>query len=167
MIYTAGLYVAYTFINAQTGVTSYPYEINGSTDPQPVNSTLRLIICALAPVVIDMGCLGVCLAMACCAGPMLDYVVKRQVLLLLVLPMVLLPSLFILFSLLLCGSLKVSFCQINVGYCHHDLCSKIIIQVFDIMFRLENLRMIKPILLSGLVNGIYWYGMDGFYSTIS
>ena len=107
LIYTAGLYVAYTFINAQTGVTSYPYEINGSTDPQPVNSTLRLIICALAPVVIDMGCLGVCLAMACCAGPMLGLCCKRLVLLLLVLPMVL-PSLFILFSLLLCGSLKVS-----------------------------------------------------------
>ena len=48
LIYTAGLYVAYTFINAQTGVTSYPYEINGSTDPQPVNSTLRLIICAFS-----------------------------------------------------------------------------------------------------------------------
>lgn len=77
LIYTAGLYVAYTFINAQTGVTSYPYEINGSTDPQPVNSTLRLIICALAPVVIDMGCLGVCLAMACCAGPMLGLCCKK------------------------------------------------------------------------------------------
>lgn len=89
MIYTAGLYVAYTFINAQTGVTSYPYEILGSTDPQPVNSTLRLIICSLAPVVIDMGCLGVCLAMACCAGPMLGLCCKRLVLSLLVLLMVL------------------------------------------------------------------------------
>ena len=89
LIYTAGLYVAYTFINAQTGVTSYSYEINGSTDPQEVNATLRLIICALAPVVIDCGCLAVCVGMACCAGPMLGLCCKRLVPSLLVLPMVL------------------------------------------------------------------------------
>jgi 1,3-beta-glucan synthase len=77
LIYTAGLYVAYTFINAQTGVTQYSYPINGSTDPQEVNSTLRLIICALAPVVIDCGCLAVCVGMACCAGPMLGLCCKK------------------------------------------------------------------------------------------
>lgn len=68
LIYTAGLFVAYTFINAQTGV----YE-----DPQKVNSTLRLVICALAPVVIDLGCLAVCLGMACCAGPLLGMCCKK------------------------------------------------------------------------------------------
>ena len=68
LIYTAGLFVAYTFINAQTGV----YE-----KPQEVNSVLRLIICALAPVVIDLGCLAVCLGMACCAGPLLGMCCKK------------------------------------------------------------------------------------------
>ncbi|CUM56167.1 unnamed protein product [Debaryomyces tyrocola] len=68
LIYTAALFVAYTFINAQTGV----YE-----DPKEVNSVLRLIICALAPVVIDLGCLAVCLGMACCAGPLLGMCCKK------------------------------------------------------------------------------------------
>lgn len=66
--YTAALYVAYTFINAQTGVTD---------DPQEVNSTLRVVICALGPVVIDAGCLAVCLGLACCAGPMLGLCCKK------------------------------------------------------------------------------------------
>lgn len=77
LIYTAGLFVAFTFINAQTGVTRNSYEVNGSRDAIKVNSTARVVICALAPVVIDMGVLGVCLALACCAGPMLGLCCKK------------------------------------------------------------------------------------------
>lgn len=77
LIYTAGLYVAFTFINAQTGVTQYPYEIDGSTDVQEVNSVLRLIVCSLAPVVIDCGVLFGCVGMACCAGPMMGLCCKK------------------------------------------------------------------------------------------
>ena len=68
LFYTAGLFVAYTFVNAQTGVTD---------DPKEVNSVLRLIICALIPVVVDLGVLGFCLGMACCAGPLLHMCCKR------------------------------------------------------------------------------------------
>lgn len=77
VLYTAGLFVAYTFINAQTGVTENSYEFEGSTDPIQVNSTVRVVICALAPVLIDMGVLGVCLALSCCAGPMLGLCCKK------------------------------------------------------------------------------------------
>ncbi|KAK6464792.1 beta-1,3-glucan synthase [Scheffersomyces coipomensis] len=77
LFYTAGLFVAFTFINAQTGVTQYSYEINGSSDPIEVNSTLRVVICALAPVVINMGVLGFCFALGCCAGPMLGLCCKK------------------------------------------------------------------------------------------
>lgn len=48
-IYAAGCFVAFTFINAQTGVKA--------TDADRVNSTLRVIICTLAPIVIDLGVL--------------------------------------------------------------------------------------------------------------
>lgn len=67
-IYAAGLFVAFTFINAQTGVTD---------DPTEVNATLRVVICSLAPVVIDCGILAVCLALACCAGPLLGLCCKK------------------------------------------------------------------------------------------
>ncbi|CUM62500.1 uncharacterized protein PRCAT00000051001 [Priceomyces carsonii] len=77
LIYTAGLFVAYTFINAQTGVTKNSYSVDGSTAPIKVNSTLRVIICSLGPVVIDMGVLAVCVGMACCAGPMLGLCCKK------------------------------------------------------------------------------------------
>lgn len=77
VFYTAALFVAYTFINAQTGVTQWEVTGRSSTDPITVNSTVRVLVCALAPVVIDMGCLGVCLAMACCAGPMLGMCCKK------------------------------------------------------------------------------------------
>lgn len=66
-IYTAGLFVAYTFINSQTGVRK----------PKTVNSVLRIVICALAPVVINMGVLAVCLACSCCAGPLLGVCCKK------------------------------------------------------------------------------------------
>lgn len=77
LIYAAGLFVAYLFINAQTGVTEYPYEVQGSTAVVPVNSVLRVIICSLAPVVIDIGVLGACVGVACCAGPMLGLCCKK------------------------------------------------------------------------------------------
>lgn len=77
IFYTAGLFVAFTFINAQTGVTRWEMSGRDSTDPIKVNSTVRVVVCALAPVLINMGCLGVCLAMACCAGPMLGLCCKK------------------------------------------------------------------------------------------
>ncbi|KAM9937079.1 hypothetical protein OXX80_003356, partial [Metschnikowia pulcherrima] len=77
VFYTAALFVAYTFINAQTGVTTWSVDGRDSTDPIQVNSTVRIVICALAPVAIDMGCLGVCLGLACCAGPMLGLCCKK------------------------------------------------------------------------------------------
>ncbi|KAG7832033.1 hypothetical protein KL920_000368 [Ogataea angusta] len=67
LLYTAGCFIAYTFMNAQTGVV----------DPEPVNSVLRLVICSLAPIVIDIGVLFVCLGMSCCAGPMLGLCCKK------------------------------------------------------------------------------------------
>lgn len=66
-IYCAGLFVAYTFINAQTGVR----------DAKMVNSVLRLIICALAPIVIDIGVLFGCLSMSCCSGPLFGMCCKK------------------------------------------------------------------------------------------
>ncbi|SGZ48571.1 CIC11C00000002814 [Sungouiella intermedia] len=77
LFYTAGLFVAYTYINAQTGVTRWEVSGRSSTDPIQVNSTVRVLVCALAPVVINMGCLGVCLGLACCAGPMLGMCCKK------------------------------------------------------------------------------------------
>ncbi|EEQ37578.1 hypothetical protein CLUG_01702 [Clavispora lusitaniae ATCC 42720] len=75
--YAAALFVPYTFINAQTGVTKWEVDGRDSTDPIIVNSVARLVICALAPVVINMGCLGVCVGLACCAGPMLGMCCKK------------------------------------------------------------------------------------------
>ncbi|GME80473.1 unnamed protein product [Ambrosiozyma monospora] len=68
IIYTAGCFMAYTFINAQTGVTD---------DIVKVNSVLRLVICSLAPIVIDMGVLFFCMGMGCCAGPLLGLCCKK------------------------------------------------------------------------------------------
>ena len=66
-VYTAGLFIAYTFINAQTGVL----------DTKMVNATLRLIICALAPIVIDIGILFGCLGFSCCSGPLFGMCCKK------------------------------------------------------------------------------------------
>lgn len=77
LFYAAGLFVAYTYVNAQTGVTRWSVDGRDSTEPIKVNSVVRIVICALAPVVIDIGCLGVCLGMACCAGPMLGLCCKK------------------------------------------------------------------------------------------
>ena len=77
VFYTACILCAYTFINAQTGVTLW--EIGGrlSTDPITVNSTLRVLICALAPVAIDVGTLCICLSLSCCAGPIMGLCCKK------------------------------------------------------------------------------------------
>ncbi|CAN3377239.1 hypothetical protein DIURU_003510 [Diutina rugosa] len=75
-VYTAGLFIAYTFINAQTGVVTYEY--NGVVkQAAPVNSVLRLIICALGPVVVNAGVVGGCFGLACCAGPLLGLCCKK------------------------------------------------------------------------------------------
>lgn len=66
-IYTAGLFIAYTYMNAQTGVR----------DVKKVNSVLRLIICALAPIVINIGVLFGCLGMSCCSGPLFGMCCKK------------------------------------------------------------------------------------------
>ncbi|ODV84609.1 glycosyltransferase family 48 protein [[Candida] arabinofermentans NRRL YB-2248] len=69
LIYTAGCFISYTFINAQTGVSG--------DDIKVVNSCLRLVICALAPIVIDIGVLFVFMGISCCAGPMLGMCCKK------------------------------------------------------------------------------------------
>lgn len=68
-VYAAGCFVAFTFINAQTGVKT--------TDADRVNSTLRVIICTLAPIVIDLGVLFFCMGMSCCSGPLFGMCCKR------------------------------------------------------------------------------------------
>ncbi|KAG7196037.1 1,3-beta-D-glucan synthase [Scheffersomyces spartinae] len=76
-LYTAGLFVAYTFINAQTGVTKYDFSESFQPDVIEVNSALRVIICALIPVAVDAGALAVCVGMACCMGPILGMCCKK------------------------------------------------------------------------------------------
>ncbi|ODV72972.1 1,3-beta glucan synthase [Cyberlindnera jadinii NRRL Y-1542] len=66
-LYAAGAFIAFTFINAQTGVK----------DAETVNSVIRVIICTLAPIAIDLGVLFFCLGMSCCAGPMLGMCCKK------------------------------------------------------------------------------------------
>ncbi|CDK25604.1 unnamed protein product [Kuraishia capsulata CBS 1993] len=67
IIYTAGCFLAYTFINAQTGVNTQT----------TVNSVLRLVICALAPIVIDIGVLFFTLGLSCCSGPLFGLCCKK------------------------------------------------------------------------------------------
>ncbi|SCU80544.1 LAMI_0B02872g1_1 [Lachancea mirantina] len=66
-IYAAGCFVGFTFINAQTGVQN----------TSPVNSTLRVIICTLAPIAVDMGVLFFCLGLSCCSGPLFGMCCKK------------------------------------------------------------------------------------------
>ncbi|KAK9476678.1 1,3-beta-glucan synthase component-domain-containing protein [Lipomyces japonicus] len=61
IIVAAASVIPYFFINAQTGVSN----------ATPVNSVLRLVIVALAPIVINAGALMVFFGLACCAGPLL------------------------------------------------------------------------------------------------
>lgn len=68
-VYAAGCFIAYTFINAQTGVRT--------TDDDRVNSCLRVIICALAPIAVDLGVLFFCMGMACCSGPLFGMCCKK------------------------------------------------------------------------------------------
>ena len=68
-LYAAGCFVAFTFINAQTGVKT----TNGDT----VNSTVRVIICTLGPIVINLGVLFFCLGMSCCSGPLFGMCCKK------------------------------------------------------------------------------------------
>ena len=66
-IYAAGCFVAFTFINAQTGVKDADY----------VAACMRIIICTLAPIVINMGVLFFCVCMSCCSGPLFGMCCKR------------------------------------------------------------------------------------------
>ena len=68
-IYAAGCFIAFTFINAQTGVKT--------TNADRVNSTLRVIICTFAPILVDLGVLAFTLGMSCCAGPLLGMCCKQ------------------------------------------------------------------------------------------
>lgn len=68
-INAAGCFVAFTFINAQTGVQT--------GDNDTVNSTLRIIICTLAPIVIDLGVLFFCMGLSCCSGPLFGMCCKK------------------------------------------------------------------------------------------
>ena len=61
-IYATGCFIAFTFINAQTGAVT--------TDADRVNSVLRIIICTLGPIGIDMAVLAFCLSMSCCCNAM-------------------------------------------------------------------------------------------------
>ena len=68
-IYGAGCFIAFTFINAQTGVKT--------NDDDTVNSTLRVIICSLAPIAINTGVLFFMMAMSCCSGPLFGMCCKK------------------------------------------------------------------------------------------
>ena len=59
-VYAAGCFIAFTFINAQTGAKS--------TNADRVNSILRIIICTFAPVVISMVTLLISMSVSCCGG---------------------------------------------------------------------------------------------------
>lgn len=62
----AACFIPYTFINAQTGIK----------DAKPVNSVLRIVICTLAPIVINAGALMVLVFLSCCMGPLLGMCCK-------------------------------------------------------------------------------------------
>ncbi|CCE65261.1 hypothetical protein TPHA_0K01270 [Tetrapisispora phaffii CBS 4417] len=68
-IYCAGCFIAFTFINAQTGVKT--------TDDDRVNSVVRIIICTLAPIAVNLGVLSFCLGMLCCSGPLFGMCCKK------------------------------------------------------------------------------------------
>lgn len=63
----AACFVPYTFINAQTGVQN----------ADPVNSTLRVVIIAIGPIIINAGALLVLVMMSCFMGPCLSFCCKR------------------------------------------------------------------------------------------
>lgn len=63
----AASFVPYTFINSQNGVK----------DVETINSVLRVVICALAPIVINAGALMVLVFISCCAGPLLGVCCKK------------------------------------------------------------------------------------------
>ncbi|KAL6941910.1 1,3-beta-D-glucan synthase [Hanseniaspora vineae] len=66
-IYAAGCFIAFTFINAETGVRNV----------DPVNSVLRLIICTLGPIAVNMGILFFTLGLSCCSGPLFGMCCKK------------------------------------------------------------------------------------------
>lgn len=69
-------FLPYLFINAQTGVIQENQD-NPDIEIGPVNSILRVIICALGPIVINAGALGVLAMISCFAGPATACCCKR------------------------------------------------------------------------------------------
>lgn len=68
IIYALGCFIAYTFVNAQTGV------IGASS----TNSILRIGICTALPIVVNIGALSILMVLSCCAGPLLNVCCKKQ-----------------------------------------------------------------------------------------
>ena len=62
IIYCAGCFISFTFINAQTGAKT--------TDEDRVNSILRIIICTLGPIAVNMATLAFCMSISCCSSAM-------------------------------------------------------------------------------------------------
>ncbi|KTB17025.1 1,3-beta-glucan synthase component GSC2 [Nakaseomyces glabratus] len=62
-------FIGFTFINAQTGVKA--------TDDDRVNSVLRVVLCTLGPIAVDVGVLFFCLGMSCCSGPLFGMCCKK------------------------------------------------------------------------------------------
>lgn len=60
IVYSAGCFIPFTFINAQTGAKT--------TDDDRVNSVLRIIICTLGPIAVNIVTLLFCMAMSCCCN---------------------------------------------------------------------------------------------------
>ncbi|KAK5993119.1 1,3-beta-glucan synthase component FKS1 [Cladobotryum mycophilum] len=69
--------IPYMFINAQTGVLASRQDKNDTTELQPTDSLIRVLIVAFAPVAVNAGVLGVMFAMACCMGPLLSMCCKK------------------------------------------------------------------------------------------
>lgn len=69
VVCAAATFVAYTFANSQNGVHGDEVKV--------VNSTLRVVIITLGPIVINAGAVLVLVAISCCAGPLLGVCCKR------------------------------------------------------------------------------------------
>ncbi|KXJ90633.1 1,3-beta-glucan synthase component [Microdochium bolleyi] len=66
--------IPYLFMNAQTGVNK---DNNPNVKIEATAALVRVGVCALAPIFINMAVLGAMFAMACCAGPLLSMCCKK------------------------------------------------------------------------------------------
>jgi 1,3-beta-glucan synthase len=70
--------IPYLFINAQTGVVLRIQEDGVKADDiKPTDSLVRVVMLALAPVVVNLAVLGATFGMACCMGPILGLCCKQ------------------------------------------------------------------------------------------